>query len=248
MSILDLVVGLARPISIAKGKIWYTGYISFNSWIRDANGQYHEVIGAGTIRLHTEKQPDKFSASNRGQIWLTNVLHCPTMFCNIIGKPVLEDYVMSRSLSKSTDDACSINNYHVQKRRDLAYFVPVFDDDDYTGLIQLVLTPPPEGRPVGPSPFRTDEYYVIQARWTNEERERLRRLVAEIDTWGPNYLREEEEEWLEFHDGGEEKFLANRGLNIDDKKDRAEGRAILRDIIAGKTPWVRTLSESGRGH
>jgi hypothetical protein len=50
---------------------------------------------------------------------------------------------------------------------------------------------------------------------------------------GPDYLRPEEEQWLKWHDGGEERFLANRGINIEIDDDREEGRAILRDIIAG---------------
>jgi hypothetical protein len=225
---------------VARDRTWFTdNYIPFNSWVRDGSGNYVEVIGAGTVKLRTQKMPGLLGVTGHSQIWLTNVLHCPMMTCNIIGSPITEDYLITKfPFSVASERARNvggyINNYQSQDSPELGYFKPVIS---HYSLCELALTPPPEGPRVGPSPFERGKEYAIRARWTYDERERLKRVVADIDTWGPDCLRSEEEQWLKFHDGDEERFLANRGLNIDVDEDREEGRAILRDIIAGKKPW-----------
>ncbi|KAJ5129403.1 uncharacterized protein N7515_005442 [Penicillium bovifimosum] len=86
----------------------------------------------------------------------------------------------------------------MRENPELAYFKPVFRGDYCWRLCHLVLTPPPEGVHVGPRVFerRKAKEYNIHAEWASDEQMRLKRVIAEIDTSGPDFLRPEELEDL----------------------------------------------------
>ncbi len=115
------------------------------------------VIGIGSVEIPVRLGPP--GSLVHGTLRLHKVLHAPEALCNIIGQPILEDYSVT----------CSGETYTANDAQDniVAYF------DVLVGLPQLRISEPPIGPQLGPSPFTTGSMYLINAFWTDEERDKI---------------------------------------------------------------------------
>jgi hypothetical protein len=200
------------------------------SFFKDMFGNTIEVVGIGTVELPTKISPTKTGPSSHGILRLEKVLHAPSILCNIIGNPILDDYEVLTSFSKSpSGTAGSITN--LSDGRPVAYFKPMIRGVRFW---EVRLSGPPVGPKVGPSPFDSSVAYVLHALWPDSERQRFAALQASRQTRatasGP--LTSAEKAWLKTYYGNEFKFLRDHGLSIFKDEDREEGRTILRAIMS----------------
>jgi hypothetical protein len=145
--------------------------------------------------------------------------------------------------------------------RSVAYFAP------NKSFFQVKLSGPPVGPAVGSSSF-TDAKYVINIRWSEDERARWEAYKQKGGNstdglTGQDYSSEparkkaklhsgqrdapytlEEKRWLKVHYGGEFKFLRAYELSIHKDEDREEGRAIMRAFMAEESSDGRKLVDS----
>lgn len=199
------------------------------SFFTDMVGNSIEVVGIGTVDLPTKSSPTETGPSSHGILRLKNVLHAPSMFCNLIGRPILDDYEISLASGSALGPSGFITNR--SDGRAVAYFKPLTGD---VTLFEVQLSGPPVGPEVGPSPFRPSECYMLHAFWPASERQRFEALQASHQTQatasGP--LTQAEKAWLKTHYGNEFEFLREYGLSIFKDEDREEGYTILRAIMS----------------
>src|SRR5436190_19967120 len=74
--------------SVAKDRAWFTDYTPFESEV----GNFYiagtvPVKGIGTVELQTKRSPNHSGKDSYSSLCLTNVLHAPSILCNIIGRP-----------------------------------------------------------------------------------------------------------------------------------------------------------------
>lgn len=172
-----------------------------------------QVVGVGTVELLTEPFPESVGQGSPSTLRLTNVLHAPSVFCNILGGPILNDYHFIPGPFEDKK-AYLADRYG----RHVAYF------DSSRPLCQLKLRDPP----IGYHTLTHGSHYAIDAGWSDYERARWHareRILA-----GP--LSVEEKTWLkERYYGDEFRFLEDHGLNIYKDEDRDEGRNLLRALM-----------------
>jgi hypothetical protein len=188
------------------------------------DGSELKVVGIGTVNLLTKTSPNKTGPCSHGILRLKKVLHVPSVICNIIGQPVLEDFnIVTRGIDGSITS--------LSDGRPVAYFKA---KTEAARLFEVRLSGPPVGPKVGPSPFDPSTRYSIRVSWPDSERERFAALRASRQlTAGANGpLTPPEKAWLKKHFESELKFLQLYGLSVYKEEDREEGRTILRTIMA----------------
>lgn len=204
-----------------------------NSIITDASGQEHAVVGVGDIELPTQTSPKKTGRSSHGVLRLKNVLHVPTIFCNIIGQPIETEYVQYE-LPMHVAGSFSGPVAYIANRSDgsiVAYSQTLVQG---ACLCEVQISPPPTGPKVGSSPFNSNGIHVIRAFWSNSEQERVGGLQAS-DRNKPirsPLLTPGEKAYMNDFYRGEAYFLQMQGLSIEDEDDRDKGRQILRRFMA----------------
>ncbi|KAH7114850.1 hypothetical protein EDB81DRAFT_295166 [Dactylonectria macrodidyma] len=214
-------------IHLAKDRSWFgDDYTPFDSFIKNTAVSETTVVGIGTVNLPTKISPNKTGPRSHGTLRLKNVLHAPGIICNIIGRPILNDYnVVTRGTSGT------ITN--LSDSRPVAYFKP---ETEGVRLFEVRLSGPPVGPKVGPSPFDPSTTYFIRASWPDSERERFAALQASRSRQSRAAanvpLAPSEKAWLKKHFESEFKFLQVHGLSIYKEEDREEGRTILRAIMS----------------
>ena len=193
-------------------------------------GNSAEVVGIGTVDLITKTSPTKTGPSSHSVLRLKNVLHAPSMICNIIGHPILDDYKVETSFSDNPSDPRGFIT-NLSDGRSVAYFKPQIQG---VRFFEVRLSGPPVGPKVGPSPFDSSTVYMIHAFWPDSERQRFAALQAsrQTQTTASGPLTRAEKAWLKTHYGNEFKFLRVYGLSIYKDEDREEGRTILRAMMS----------------
>lgn len=218
-------------VHVAKDRCWFgDDYTPLVSFFTDMVGNSIEVVGIGTVDLPTKISPTRTGPSSHGILHLKKVLHAPSIICNIIGQPILDDYNILTSFSESSlGRSGSITN--LSDGRSVAYFKPLNRD---TWFFQVRLSGPPVGPKVGPSPFNSSKNYMIHAFWPESERQRFAALQAsrQIPATASGPLTSAEKTWLKTHYRTEFNFLRVHGLSIFKDEDREEGRTILRAIMS----------------
>lgn len=223
--------------SVAKDRSWFgADYIPFESFITNLVGGSTPVVGIGSVELPTKSSPTKTGRRSHGTIRLKNVLHAPSIFCNIIGRPILDEYSVDCGIPKDP----SSSSGSITRRYDgriVAHFKP------QTRLLEVRLSGPPVGPRVGRSPFKASGHYALHAFWPDSERQRFAALLASTPRFTvasgslikiPNRsstMTPAEKEWIERHWGNEYRFLLAHGLSIFKDEDREEGRFILRALM-----------------
>ena len=198
--------------SVAKDRGWFTEYTPFETEVGSRYGPgTSRVIGIGTVELLTEPSPFSQGLNLPRPLRLTNVLHAPSVVCNVIGFPIVHDY------NVSADFAGRVTRGQITDKegRQIAYF------DPSRNLLEVKLRDPPPGT----YPLMQGGLYMINARWSVTERAKWDAHQIE----GP--LSKEEKSWLKKHFGNEFRFLREFGFSIYKEEDRADGRALLRTIM-----------------
>ena len=99
------------------------------------------VVGIGTVELPVKRGPSATGPRSHGTLRLRNVLHVPTLICNIIGSPILDEYIVHTGFDDK-DKKGTIKDKH---GRNAAYF------DLRLKPYQVRLSGPPIGPRVGPA-------------------------------------------------------------------------------------------------
>ncbi|CAG8899290.1 unnamed protein product [Penicillium egyptiacum] len=209
---------------VAKDRYWFdTDYIPFRSHFTDIAGHSAEVIGMGTVNLATMSPPTQTDPDSPSSLRLKNVLHAPATLCNIIGRPVMDDYTVICGpfsdypgfIVKNTD-GCIV-----------AYFKPM---NQGPNLYQVQLGEPPLGHEFGLSPLCANGHYMIHAFWSQHERQRFASLKASglIQASGVDPLTPVERNWFRQKRMSEKAILVAYGLDSNRKEHQEEGRAIMR--------------------
>ncbi|RJE25155.1 hypothetical protein PHISCL_02494 [Aspergillus sclerotialis] len=215
-------------VHVAKDRCWFgDDYTPIESFVTDMLGNSIKVVGMGTVNLPTHISPTQTGPDSHGNVCLKNVLHAPTVICDIIGRPILHDYEVNlgdqREHSGFITNSCDGSP--------TAYFKP---SSATVGFLEVQLSEPPSGPELGPSPFDSSALYMIHAFWPDSERTRIAGLLTSRQTKAKHVgpPTSAEKAWLKTHYGNEFKFLRSHGLRIYNKKERAEGRSIIRDMMS----------------
>ncbi|KAL5366367.1 hypothetical protein BJX96DRAFT_31768 [Aspergillus floccosus] len=228
-------------VHVAKDRSWFgDDYIPFESFVQNMFGGTVPVIGIGSVDLPTKTSPTKTGPRSHGILRLKNVLHAPSLFCNIIGRPILDDYMVECGTPKDPSGSSG----SVTRRYDgrtVAYFKPQIGQ---VRLWEVRLSGPPVGPRVGRSPFKASGHYALHAFWPDSERQRFADLqtsarrvhtavgyISRVPNWSSTSTPAEKA-WLKTHWGNEYRFLLSHGLSIYKNEDREEGRAILRALMS----------------
>ncbi|CAI7644617.1 unnamed protein product [Penicillium glandicola] len=210
---------------VAKDRCWFgKDYVPFRSYVTDLTGGVVEVIGMGTVDLATMSSPTQTGPDSHSILRLKNVLHTPAMLCNIIGRPVMEDYTVI------CGPTASDNAGWITKNNDgssVAYFKPMSQGPN---LYQVQLGEPPLGHQFGISPLFRNTLYMIHAFWSQRERRRFEMLKASglIQASGVEPLTRSEKEWFRRRFMSEDSIMVAYGLDKNRWEHREEGRAIMR--------------------
>jgi hypothetical protein len=193
---------------VAKDRGWFTEYTPFQSQI---NGM--EVKGVGTVVIPTRCSLTHSGPSAHATLRLTDVLHVPSVLCNILGMPQNCGYSL----------ALTPEGIYGPDRQLTACFEP------NRPLFILTLSEPPVGPEVGPKVIVYGMLHRIGARWTKDEWAEWKEFQRALHK-GDEPLTAEEKQFLKEHYRGEYHFLLTHGLKIHDEDDRKEGRKILRTL------------------
>jgi hypothetical protein len=81
------------------------------------------VIGFETVQIRTKRSPGQYGCKSHATMKLKNVLHIPSLVCNIIGMPdsFLEDYKVKVSMRSTRTSKGTIMDHD---GRSIAYFSP----------------------------------------------------------------------------------------------------------------------------
>ncbi|CDM35363.1 hypothetical protein DTO013E5_7865 [Penicillium roqueforti] len=213
----------------AKDRCWFgTDYIPFRSYVTDIAGGMVEVIGMGTVNLTTMSLPTQTDLDSHSSICLKNVLHTPAMLCNIIGRPIEDDYTIICDSSAPDSSGFILKNTN---GRIAAYFKPMGEGPM---LYQVQLGAPPLGHEFGISPLCSNGRYMIHAFWSQHERQRFEALMASglMRASGVEPLTWAENRWLTKRFMSEWGIVLAYGLDYNVKEHREEGRAITRILMS----------------
>ncbi|KAH9885335.1 hypothetical protein F4778DRAFT_761142 [Xylariomycetidae sp. FL2044] len=119
------------------------------------------VLGIGVVELPVKKSPHSSGSGGHTTLRLTNVLHIPSLDCNIIGGPVLKQYIVTLSCG-----ATSQGGDAESRGRHLAFFDPLHDTHVCT------LGSSPEGHSVESHAVFGADLDTILPLWPNPERVR----------------------------------------------------------------------------
>ncbi|KAE8391240.1 hypothetical protein BDV23DRAFT_153679 [Aspergillus alliaceus] len=110
------------PLKIAVGSATITHRSC--PFSRTCLGTRSKVVGIGTVDFPTKISPTQTGPSSHGVLHLKKVLHAPSIICNIIGQPLLDDCNVLTSFSESSlGSSGSITN--LSDGRSVAYFNPL---------------------------------------------------------------------------------------------------------------------------
>jgi len=168
------VEGFANRPSACKDRGWFIDYTPFESFAGSWNSDEKiAVVGIGTVVLHVEKSPELSGPDGNGQLVLHNVLHCPSLFCNIIGYtanfPAKHSVIL---VPDHTEKSKGI--IEDEGGRPVAYFAP------NKALYLVKLSEPPFGPAIGPSVIGEHGMYQINLRWSESEQSRWKGYLQSL--------------------------------------------------------------------
>lgn len=192
------------------------------------------MIGVGSVDLPTKTLPKKTGPSSHGVIHLKNVLHVPTILCNVIGRGLRDDYDERRPYSNVPGNFPGLISYIFHRDNEclVAYTQSLGEG---TNLREIRISGPPVGPRVGHSPFdpMPKNLYAICPYWYYDEKQKLASLLAsnrkKLIRSMP--LTKTEMAWLKKHFESEYHFLRMHGLSIYNENERGKGRFILRILM-----------------
>ncbi|KAL8349305.1 hypothetical protein RB601_001915 [Gaeumannomyces tritici] len=218
-------------VHVARDRAWFSTYTPFQTIL---NGSL-QVVGIGDVHLPVKLFPKRSGPESHGTLHLRNVLHAPTIICNVVGDGFTGDYDRT---SWSYDETV----ISTQDDRRLGCFLG-------PSPLVLQLSGPPIGPVVGPSTLEPGVAYMLSVFWPDSERQRWAaaqtgRLGSGSDNAEDAPLAPytaEERAWLKREWGSEFEFLRTYGLSIYKDEDCEEGRVIARAMMnedEDTTPWT----------
>ncbi|KAK3392788.1 hypothetical protein B0H63DRAFT_504839 [Podospora didyma] len=238
----DWIISNNSDVHVAKDRDWFVDYEPFQTFATGLGQGKMEVVGVGSVEIPVETSGQQSSCSDGGggnKLRLHNVLHIPSMLCNILGGPVTGDYdsFQIRGPGFTSDqEAGAITSSDNQRVATLAK-LPCH-------LFGLKLSGPPAGGHVlGPTSLKADGGYLIHAFWSDAERRKWaeaqqasnagRRASEPQGSSSSSSLpyTDEEKDWIKQNFGDEYHFLLIHGLSIHKEEDREDGRTIARTLM-----------------
>lgn len=203
---------------VANHRKWFTTLTKIKSRIDntgcDCSGDEpftHEVRGIGDVELDVVVQENRTGPKTQKKLILRNVLYIPNIICNVLGEPILKSHKREKGTSKQKSWLC----------------------DKKTGTKAIVLDHPvlPRLRLVGMTATETSlkkKLCPLKMQWSDKERAKW----LATQTPALPELTPKEKAWMKRHYKTEWKFLVLHGLKIDAPEQRAEGREILKQLVA----------------
>lgn len=235
--------------SVAKDRAWFDEYTPFpftlGGHVALPTGPAMEVLGVGTVRLVTKRNPNSSGRGSEGLLLLEDVLHVPDAFCNLIGVPI--DDMYSVQMGPSTPHSHGKISKHDGAAQ--AYF------DPRQKLCRVMIKGPPVGPRLGRSVLNQGYPMLLGCHWDESERRRWLQLKASrgassTASQSASQLSDsslyspEEKDFIKQNYRNEFHFLREHGLSIYKDEDRAEGRQILRSLMADESPIDDEEAES----
>lgn len=204
---------------------WFHSIVYFPTRVILSEKQNVEpVLGIGTVFLPVKKSNDP-GDNSAGFLVLKDVLYCPTSSYNFLGP--LPGYYVPGGFSEPY-----FGGRIFQEGKVVACF------DPESSAQRVMLSQPPPGQTLAPSSRPLRPYCAV---WTKTEQERWVIHKQAIGLPQEHHERPaqppytaEERKWLQKNCGSELEFLSLYKLDIRSEKDRDEGRAKLRDMMAKK--------------
>lgn len=228
--------------SIAKDRAWFIDYRPFKSFVqnhRHKNGCkpfVREVFGLGTVEIPIKTNLKGSGPKAHAKLRLTNVLHVPDHPCNILSG---RDYELS---TEYRGDYALMQLTESETGKKQKGYLVRFDSTFW----QVKLSGAPHGPRRSKAPFvsNTLHHAQLSAHWPHEEQVRWAKymafqewlcemkgrdywMTAITKTYEP-YTRAEKKWLVKNTGGGEAKFLARLGLDVQKWEDKRAGRASVR--------------------
>ncbi|KAL8836244.1 MAG: hypothetical protein Q9170_002988 [Blastenia crenularia] len=234
---VDWVFSNNSNVHVANHRDWYVSYTPFATTFGDfcTNGPGAPVLGVGVVASPTKTHPTRAGAAYQGTIILRDVLYAPSVCCNILGGPILDDNGVKlggRPSKITTKTGVCIGLL------------------DRNHLYRLRL----QGQSAKQTSLEAGTPYAIYANWPSSERASWEAFQANRSSKGHtrsntedsagSQLADVEKKWLKDHYGGEFKFLRAYSLSIYKDEDREEGRRMLRAMMTEESE--RSESESDK--
>jgi hypothetical protein len=229
----DWVFSNNSNVSVAKDRGWFTSYTPFTSRLGSLVGNVDiAVVGIGSVEIPVKLRNRRRNGQTHSTIRLDEVLHAPTSLCNILGHDFMIRYDIQMRIGGVFKDS---------EGRSAGYF------DENKVLFCLKLSGPPVGPVTAPSLFlrsnaNSATAFYINARWPDAERmsvyfDNLRSDLSDLCNTGARWqavkpYTDTEKVWLKQNYKDEYHFLQQYGLSIYKDKDREDGRAMARSLMA----------------
>lgn len=214
---IDWEVSNNSNIHVANDRNWFTTFTPFKTYYGYlADGSPLEVEGVGIVEIQVKRYNSKHkNKPNYTTIQMHNVLYVPSLLYNICGHP--EHITYYTSLAPS-------NTGRVLKTME-GRRIGLIDQPRWDRL-RL------RGQNAKQTSLRPEVNYFINAIWPDSERQRWLEYSEDIPSEykGNTPYTTKEKAWLKRSYGNEWRFLRAFGLRYN-KKERAEGRAIVRGIM-----------------
>jgi hypothetical protein len=219
---VDWVWSNTSNVHVANDRAWFTSFAPFRSHVGTIyTDDTMEVLGVGTVELLLKTHDRRSGPRAHKPITLRDVLFVPSATCNILGHPITRD-----------DDL--FPDTRTRTLRDRSGASAGLIDSPVLSRLRLV------GMSAQETSLDRRTNYVINANWSEEERARFQEESPRIETPPapppqsitlPS-LSPAEQSWLKKHHGNEWKFLRTFGFNMTKDEQRAEGRAVLKSMMA----------------
>lgn len=242
--------------SVAVDRCWFVDYTPYQCELRGGWGQCYKVMGFGTVKLPTQRQPvETPDCKNHAFVTVRNVLHVPDAPCNVLGRPCREQDIAMRypdflngTRPESIWDDDGDGKGALEQ---IGYFHVV---DPALDLLELKISEPPFGPQLGPRTItnpdiaklvgsiwclKMDDSCLIGDLMVDNERSRYSMWMEENGPFYPTFkippLDSREKDWLQQRYGDMFQFL--KGLGRDPETHSGEfgkGRLAIREEMAAE--------------
>ena len=146
---VDWIFSNNSDVHVANHRDWFMSYTPFPTKVTTPFGGDGPIEGIGDVQLPTHIEPTNSGVPGQESVLLRDVLFAPGANCNIIGIPIIEDYVVQ------TDFAA--NSGSIRSKTD-GKLVGIFN---FNKLLRLRL----RGQSATQSSLDPKALYYMRANW-----------------------------------------------------------------------------------
>ncbi|KAF2868399.1 hypothetical protein BDV95DRAFT_128174 [Massariosphaeria phaeospora] len=248
----DWVFAKLSNVHLCKDRGWFTDYIPFHSFVMSTNAknsvfigdeERQWVAGIGTVALPVKKSPGRTGSGTNVHLVLHNVVHCPSLICNVFSNAAASGQGYSIDLTETGKTRGKITD---TEGHTMAHFGPnkayhqillsghtpgplVENRFLMSGLMAVVHWPPREyvrlkaykqGHPVSPPNLSLSTRNLEIKYYESKKFKEIGMPYAEyVKSRVQPYKRDV------YH------LLRDRELNLFKEDDRAKARAVIREFI-----------------